>query len=173
MGAEEAIRGTALKHGVEPGSCLPDFEFVTVEGVRKRLSDFRGRKNLVLILTGGHDEGLLEAVAQAYAEFEFHEAQVIAILKDDSEQVRRASGPQSRLFEVVVDSGSALHRRFGSGDSQGESGLAVYVTDRWAEVAFARRTILGDAVPDIAEILGWLEFVDHQCPECFPPERPR
>jgi peroxiredoxin len=150
---------------------LPDFDFVTIDGASRRLSDFRGRKHLVLIFADRNDNAFLNAVARANPAIRDLEAHVIAILRA-TPGVLDAYSPQRWPFDVAVDSRGGLHRAFNAEDDQGASGLAVYVTDRWAEVVYACRTLQGDPAPGIEDLLEWLTFVDHECPECFPSEWP-
>jgi peroxiredoxin len=189
-----AIRGKGPAYGLEPGRCLPDFEFVTVEGVRRQLSDFKGRNNVVVILPGA-DRTLLDALARDHPSLENLEAHVIAILtafpfpatarnlftwnitdfpRPASSTTRRSLPARSTPwpFDVAVDSDGVLYRMLGARDARGAGGMAIYVTDRWAEVKFACRTLQGDPLPGAQDILEWLAFVDHECPECFPSEWP-
>lgn len=159
MGAAKTFKGKGPEYGFERGRCLPDVEFVTAGGVRRRLSDFRGRKNLVVILAG--DPGLPASMAEAIADVNRHDGHVVAILPDASPEALRWP------FDVVADSDGETRRKFSAGDS----GLAVFVTDRWGEVVFAY-TGRGDAAPGAADLLDWLRFADQQCPECFPSEWP-
>jgi hypothetical protein len=151
---------------------LPDFDFVTIGGGSKRLSDFKGRKNLVLILADGDDEAILNEMARAYPAIRNLEAHAIAILKTSPANRLGADSSPRWPFDVSVDSAGERHRAFGAENDQGASGLAIYVTDRWAEVVFACRTLQGDPAPSVADLLDWLTFVDHECPECFPSEWP-
>jgi len=48
----------------------------------------------------------------------------------------------------------------------------VYITDQFGEVFAVYRTREGQSLPNIADILNWLEFVNAQCPECEAPEWP-
>jgi len=164
MDAVTAPKGP--EYGFERGRCLPDVEYVTIGGVQKRLSDFKGQKNLVVILAGGDGDRLPAAMAAADADVRRHDGHVIAVLP--------AAFPEAVYwpFDVVVDSGGALHRKLASDDGRGEPGLAVYITDRWGEVIFVCRTSEGDPAPEAAGLLDWLRFVDQQCPECFPSEWP-
>ena len=65
MDAAKALRGEGPEYGFERGRSLPEVEFVTIGGSRKRLSDFKGRKNLLVILTGEDGDGLPAAIATA------------------------------------------------------------------------------------------------------------
>lgn len=164
MDTVTALKG--VEYGFERGRCLPDVEYVTIGGVQKRLSDFKGRKNLVVILAGGDGDRLPAAMAAAKAEVLRHDGHIIAVLPVASPKA--GDWP----FDIVVDSGGALRRKFAAGDSGGEPRLAVYITDRWGEVMYVCRTSEGDPAPEAAGLLDWLRFVDQQCPECFPSEWP-
>ena len=50
--------------------------------------------------------------------------------------------------------------------------MAIYITDRFGEVFAVFRESEKQAMPSVQEILGWLSFVNSQCPECSPPEWP-
>lgn len=165
MDAAKALRGRGPEYGFERGRCLPDVEFVTIEGDRKRLSDFKGQKNLLVILTGEDGHGLPAAMATVDADIERHDGHAIAVLPAASTEALRWP------FDVVADPGGTVRRKFYSGDS-GEPRLTVFITDRWGEVVFACRTGRGDPAPGADDLVDWLRFVDQQCPECFPSEWP-
>jgi hypothetical protein len=156
----------------ERGQCLRDFFYVALDGERKRSSDFKGRSNLVLIPTDNLNERLLDAIAQSYQEVTLREAHVITVLNCKPTEAVHAGDSPRWPFDVVVDPEGALHREFGPEDESGAVGMTVCITDRRAEVFFVCRTVDGDSAPDIKDVFEWLTFVDYQCPECFPPERP-
>jgi peroxiredoxin len=74
-------------------------------------------------------------------------------------------------YPVLADEDGRIHSEVGAVNPRG-SAAAVYVTDRFGEVFGLYRTRDGQALPKVAEILSWLEFVNSQCPECEPPEWP-
>ena len=165
MDSAKALRGKGPEYGFDRGCCLPDVEFLTIGEVRKRLSDFRGRKNLVVILTGEDGDGLPAAMATADADIKLHDGHVVVVLPDASPEALRWP------FDVVADPGGTVRHKLSFCDS-GEPRLTVFITDRWGEVVFACRTGRGDPAPGVADLLDWLRFVDQQCPECFPSEWP-
>lgn len=165
MGAARSLPERVPEYGLERGRCLPDVEFVTTGGVRKRLSDFKGRKNLLVILAAEDGDPLPAAIAMQAADVDRHDGHVIAVLPGGSAAAR------DWPFDVVADPDGAVRRQFSSG-GRPASRLAVFVTDRWGEVAFACRTDRGDPAPSAAGLVDWLRFVDQQCPECFPSEWP-
>src|SRR6185437_10237979 len=113
---------------------------------------------------------LLKALAARHAEVLEEEAQVIAVLYCAREQAQAIRSREQLPFLVMADSQGAVHRSLGALDQRGAPRLAVYVTDRYAEVFAAFRTAQGDAAPSVQDIVGWLQFINRQCPECFPPE---
>ncbi len=165
MDDSKALSRKGPVYGFERGRCLPDVEFVTVGGARKRLSDFKGRENLVVILTGEDGDGLPAAMATADADVRRHDGHVIAVLHSASPASLRWP------FDVVADPDGTVRRRFSASNSD-DPRLSVFITDRWGEVVFACRTGSGDPAPDATGLLDWLRFVDQQCAECFPPEWP-
>ena len=126
MYAAKPLKGKGPEYGFERGRCLPDVEFVTIGGVRKRLSDFKGRKNLLVILTGEDGEGLPAAMATAVADINAYDGHVIVILPCPSPEALRWP------FDVVADPDGTIRRKFSSADSR-EPRLSVFTTDRWGE----------------------------------------
>lgn len=157
------------------GHCLRDFTLKAASsGHPVHLSDYRGRANLVLIVEDGRpDTAMLTSDAtRHYEEIKNQEAEILAIvapLREDAESPQK----QSKVpYPMLIDESGSIHRQLGAVDSEGHDVAAVYVTDRFGEVFGAYRKAAGQALPDIGDILRWLEFVNAQCPECEPPEWP-
>jgi len=158
------------------GRILPDFALpAAFSGRQVQASGFRGRANLVVIADDGRTEtaNLISEAGRQYAEIKDQEAEVLLIVRPlqltaatDQESLKRLP------CAVLVDEDGAIHRRLGAVDAQGHDSAAIYVTDRYSEVFGVYRKSAGQSVPDIAEILSWLEFINSQCPECEPPEWP-
>lgn len=169
--------------GADPGPCYPgrgtllrNFALLSAGGRQVQLADYRGRANLVVVLAGAQGSepelALLAQLASRQAEILEQEAQVIAVLYCAREQAQAIKSRAQLPFVVLADADGAAHRSLGALDSNGSPRLAVYVTDRYAEVFAAWRTTQGDPAPSPQDILDWLEFINRQCPECFPPEWP-
>ncbi len=158
------------------GQVLRDFVLPSAAGKRVQLSDCRGRANLVIVLAGARGSQpqleLLRQLASRHAAILEQETQVIAVLCCPREQAQAIKERAQLPFVVLADSEGAVHRSLGALDRSGVPRLAVYVTDRYGEVFAAWHTVAGDASPTTQEILEWLEFINRQCPECFPPEWP-
>ena len=65
-----------------------------------------------------------------------------------------------------------VHKSVGAVGAQAVPASAPYITDRFLEVFGAWRTGTGDPLPDISEVLSWLNYLDSQCPECTQIEWP-
>lgn len=156
------------------GHRLHEFELVSALGRTIHLSDYRGRANLVLIISDARPETakLMSDTASQYADIRNEEAEVLAIMHMSRKQAAEAKERLKLPYPVLADEDSRIHRELGGVDSQGRASAAVYVTDRFGEVFGVYRTSGGQLVPSIADILNWLEFVNAQCPECEPPEWP-
>ena len=170
--------GDAIPSSPYPGrgQVLRDFALLSAAGKLVQISDYRGHANLVLVLAGARgsepDLALLRELSGYQAQILEQEAQVVAILYCGREQAQVIRERACFPFAVLADSEGTVHRSLGALGPAGAPSLAVYVTDRYAEVFAAWRAALGEPPPGAQEILGWLEFINHQCPECFPPEWP-
>lgn len=156
------------------GQQLRDVGLPSAIGAYIQLSEYRGRRNLVLVFADERraTAELLSAMAAQEEVFKAEEAQIVVITQLPREE---SAGMRDRLqlpFPVLSDKEGQIHRAFGTTDSQGHATAAVYVTDRYAVVFGVYRTRDGQALPTVAETLKWLEFINSQCPECEPPEWP-
>lgn len=119
------------------GALLRDIPARTSDGRDVRVSDFRGRRNVVLIFPAqdGCEEQALAAVQS---------------LADD---------PELREQEAVVLTASTPEAR----EAFGAPDWALFITDRYGEIFYVARH--PDPLPGAAEVLKWLEFINLQCPE--------
>lgn len=153
---------------------LRDFALTSADGREVRLSDYRGRSHLVLILTDDRSgtAELLSELASQYARIKKEEAEVLAVARLSAEQAAEVRQQMDLPYPILADENGQLHRELGAIDVQGRSCAALYIADRFTEVFAAFRTRDGQNLPTTGEILNWLEFMNHQCPECEPPEWP-
>lgn len=129
---------------LERGMLLRDVPAQTFDGHSVSVSDFRGRRNLVLILPGmqGEEASLLSELRQSAAELQEEEAVVL-----------------------IADPSDDAHRHYGAASPEGSRIAAVYIADRYGEIYFAAHSGPGDSLPAAAEMLEWLRFINAQCPE--------
>ncbi len=143
------------------GQLMRDFVLASATGERVSLSDYRGKKNLVVVFTGHERLLLLQQLAAQQNELSNEQAQVLVVLLGEISDLHLP-------FAVVGDADGTVHAAVGAA----ADAPALYITDRFGEVFAAFRTAEGKALPSAAEVLDWLDFVNQQCEECFPPEWP-
>jgi hypothetical protein len=114
------------------GALLRDISARTLNGEDVSISDFRGRRDLVLIFPGPDADRLVQA------------------LRGHTDDVRS----EEAVVLIAPDSARELYAAPSS---------AVFLTDRFGEIFFSARH--PEALPDAAEVLRWLEFINAQCPE--------
>lgn len=160
-------QGSSHARVLAPGQSLPDIQMVTVDGRRIYPSDFKGRSNLLLILSADPADRLLEAAARRHSEVKQREAVLVAILRCSRAEALQAGDAGRWPFLVVSDPEGSVTSRLGMPPGPEASAC---VTDRWGEVFHVSRLSAGDEHAQLDALLSWLDFVEHQCPECFPSE---
>ena len=124
-----AVPSASLKQGPRPmdavangiGRWVPDVAFVTVEGKKGRLSDFKGKKALVVAFTGAscplskRFAPTLAAIEKAYGPkgVAFVFVDPIAV-KGAKEDLREMAGEQGFEGPVILDEDESLTRALGA-----------------------------------------------------------
>ena len=80
---------------------------------------------------------------------------------------------QKQSLVLLIDHDGSLHQQYGAVDEVGQLAQVIYITDRYGEIVSVFHTFGGEQLPATEELLKLLEFLNHQCPECEPPEWPR
>jgi peroxiredoxin len=130
--------------------------------------DYKQRTSLVvLLLHGGGCErcrAMLGAVAGLYGEVRAIGAEVLAVVSDDAEAVRRLALETDLPFPLLADGGGSVRTAF-----VGE-GVGLALADRYNALFEGWSADDADGLPEAAELREWLAFLDMQCDECHPPE---
>lgn len=155
-------------HPVE-GTVLRDFRLPSSGGAEVQLSEYRARANLVVVFAGDKDSAhdLLSQLERGREELAANEAQslgVVARSQKEASELKRALGLG---FEILADEDAKVHRLMGAEDREQHIMPRVFVTDRFGEI-FA--IFKPPHLPDVSELLSWIEFIGRQCPECAPRE---
>lgn len=171
MSQAEIAGGKVSPKGELPGIGyrLRDFVLRSTAGAEVRLSDYRGRSNLILIFgaLSAQCSVLIGDVAAQYQRLREEQAEVLFIIPAPIEKDEQ---PIQLPFPVLVDSGRQLYAEYGLQlNSDPISG--IFIADRFGELA-ASYVGPETANATCASILKWLEFINSQCPECEPPEWP-
>ncbi len=156
------------------GDVIRDFELISSQGHPVLLSEYRGRRNLVLVLAGNSDSAnsLLSELVQYQPQLAGNEARALAVVPGTRERAYQLKHALHLNFVLLADEDRRVHLSMGTADQAGHVLPAVFVTDRFGEVFAAFKTAQGMALPAVAEIVGWLEFINQLCPECGPSEWP-
>jgi peroxiredoxin Q/BCP len=167
---------TAAKSFPTRGHLMPDFTLSSSDGKQVSLYDYRGRSNLVLFFAGrtkdSTDSPLLSALAKRYGEIAETDSEVVVVLAESVAQADEFRRKMHFLVSVLSDPDMRVHNMVGACGAQAVPGAALYITDRFLEVFAVWRTGGGERLPDITDILSWLNYLDSQCPECTQIEWP-
>jgi peroxiredoxin len=170
MSQAEIAGGKVSQKGEIPrsGYRLRDFVLKTPEEREVRLSDYRGRSTLILIVETApeHCAALVRDLASQYPRVREEQAEVLVIAPKSSGQKNSLQLP----FPILSDSDGSIQDEYGL-QTGGQPISAIFIADRFGELT---ASYVGSEVADAtsASVLKWLEFINSQCPECEPPEWP-
>jgi peroxiredoxin len=133
---------------------VPDFVLESSEGKLVRLSDYRGRRDLLLVFPG-QDSGsseLLQALSAKKDELESEETVVLVLVPRDVAHAREVKAEQQIPFPVLADADGAVHERYGA---------LLVLTDRYGEIYSIHR----DKWPDADDLMASVRHINAECPE--------
>jgi peroxiredoxin len=158
------------------GHLMPDFTLLSSCGNPVSLYDYRSRSNLVLYFAGRAKDSaarpLLSALFKRYGEIAETGSEVIVVLAESIAQADEFRRKMHFPVPVLSDPDMRVHNTVGASGAQAVPAPALYITDRFLEVFAVWRTGAGDRLPDISDVLSWLNYLDSQCPECTQIEWP-
>lgn len=155
-----------------PGFMIRDFTLPSSGGSNFRMSQLRGRSNVLVVFAGQSDimRGFLEDAARHIDEFTSLETTIVVVFPHAAEQHALTNGLP---FLVLHDDAHTAYRFSGATDENDLPAPLIYLTDRFGEIVSTYSAVNHSMPPPVLEILRTLEFMSHQCPECEPPEWPR
>jgi hypothetical protein len=122
---------------LRPGDLIPHFDVTNLQGETVAYSTIWQRRNLVLVTLPASDaDGTFRRYASQIA------AEVRALVKHDT--------------ECVITRDSVI----------GIPCPGVVIADRWGEIAHVASGSLVADLPHHQELVDWVTYVQHQCPEC-------
>jgi peroxiredoxin Q/BCP len=127
--------GECAMKAVSVGDKAPDFELVNQSGDKVRLSDFLGKKNVVLYFypkdfTSGCTKEAC-AFRDSYEEFKDIGAEVLGVSSDTQETHGLFSVKLGLPFQILSDGGGKVRKLYGVPSSLGMiPGRVTYVIDR-------------------------------------------
>lgn len=146
---------------------VPSLSLPSTAGATISTSDYRSRRNLVLILAdslAARAEILME-LAEHYAEFQQQEAEILVIAPPTPENKAWAQAHRALPFPLLWDDNGVAAEALGAEVLDAGSSLLVYVADRFGEIYSVYRPGEGYHLPTVKELLETLEFIEVQCPE--------
>ncbi len=157
-----------------PGFMIRDFTIVSKRGEDVRISSFRGRSNLAIVFPGHSDamRVFLEDVGRHDHEFTEQDTMVVVVVPYGPEE---QAIPIENIppFLVLYDKTYTVYQLSGTTDGNGRPVPLACLTDRFGEIVSTYVAPSHSMLPNVAEILRTIDYVNQQCPECEPPEWPR
>lgn len=151
------------------GGIFPDVALFSTTGTRVRVSDYRGRRNLVLIFceTGCCESvrSLVCLVSELYSEFLAEEAEVFVVVQGVDRGFESLEAGCVPALPVLLDrEGHALELLSALGMGQ-DSFPVVCVVDRYGEVRYVYRAADSQGSCAARDILDWVRYINLECPE--------
>jgi peroxiredoxin Q/BCP len=124
-----------MSSGLNIGEMAPDFELQAAPGEAVRLSDFRGRKTVVLFFYPKDETAgcTIEVCSfrDAHADFVDAGAEVIGISSDSLSSHERFAGRHQLPYRLLSDPGGTVAKRYGLHKALGVfPGRVTFVIDR-------------------------------------------
>ena len=151
------------------GEIVPDFVLLTREGTSVRISDYRGKRNLVLIFCGAGISGpvrsLLRDVSESYREFAAEEVELFAVVQGADYKDEDLDRGGTLAFPFLLDRLGHVHDLFGAPASAQDLFPLAGIVDRYGELRHVSR--VGDPGGPFGahEILDWVRYINLECPE--------
>jgi mycoredoxin-dependent peroxiredoxin len=118
------------------GKQAPDFSAKTADGKTIRLSDFKGKKNVVLVFYQGSFCSVCGAqltnIQSHLSDFKAQDAEIIAISADDKLHAMQSVGEHGLTFNVVPDADKSIIQKFGIANvsKKGIAWPSLFVIDK-------------------------------------------
>jgi peroxiredoxin Q/BCP len=147
--------------GVEVGQKAPDFELPDASGTRVRLSDFRGKKAVVLYFYPKDDTPGCTAEAcsfrDSYEDFQEAGAEVIGVSSDSASSHEKFARRHKLPFTLLSDADGKVRKQYGVPATLGLlPGRVTFVIDRDGAVRHVFNSQL-QATRHVSEALAALE----------------
>ena len=134
MGLLDGLLGTG-EPGIKVGDAAPEFDLTDAAGKRVRLSDFRGKRNVVLYFYPKDDTpGCTKEACSfrdSYQSFTDAGAEVIGVSSDDGASHQKFAEKFHLPFTLISDTGGSVRKRYGVPATLGLlPGRVTFVIDR-------------------------------------------
>lgn len=150
----------------QPGQRLLDFSLPSTLGHPIRISDFRNRVNLVVMICAPQSiEALYPILADlnlVNSELVTENTQALVVLPVSLDEAEQLHDEFSLTYPLMADADGKVTREM---IQVHQPGLEMYILDRYGEIYAVERIETGGHLPESREILDWVRFMEIQCPE--------
>ena len=151
------------------GEIVPELTLLSTAGASVRVSDYRSKRNLILIFCGAVNSAsarrVVRRVSELYAEFVAEEAEVFAVVQGAGDEAEDLDGSCNPPFPILLDKDRHAHELFGIRSSEQHSLPAVCVVDRFGELRHVSRAAGSQPSGFARDILEWVRYINLECPE--------
>lgn len=160
---------------LSPGEILPLFRLPEVNGAGQAGPiDYKQQRNLVLFFFHSAEcercKQLLSEIAVHYGDYREREADVLAISTVEITSLRLLADELALPFPLLSDGDGRVSRRYLNDVENILPQAAIFIADRWGEIFAQEISEADDDMIAESDIREWLDFIEMQCEECFPPE---
>jgi len=155
-----------LREAVAVGNPAPDFALPDYLGNNVKLSAYRGRANVLLVLNRGlmcpYCRKNLQELAGAYAQFQERKTEILSIGADSAAAFQRFWSANSIPFPGLPDPERRVLRKYGQQVRLMRLGRlpAVLLVDRQGIVRYVHYGGSMMDIPPVQELLGWVDRVN-------------
>jgi peroxiredoxin len=143
------------------GAVAPNFTLASLEGEPVTRSAYRARKHLALLMIPGVDlsaRAYIEGLRDIYGAIRAADGEVLVLIADSA---AHADGLRAALdvpFPLLLDPDGAASRKYLPDAAR----YGLFILDRYGKL-HAQWALAALPLPPVADVVEWLEVVDHQC----------
>lgn len=166
---EEDAMEQEVRAKLELNHLVPNFQLETVDGKRISPTDFKERKNLVILFFNPRNSCDLEMMAEVrhrYEEFADANAEVLAIASGPMEEVKDCMTALKLPFPLLHDAHNEAVCAYCVAES------SVFVADKYGELKM-QGSLCGAVDETLDQVVSALELIELECPECGVPTWPK
>lgn len=147
---------------LERGRTVPSFWLPDASGNTVKLFSYKAKRNLCLFFPkapfASASHQLLEAFSRNYRAIQSTDTEVLAVLHGTVADAAKLQGDIILPYPVLADMQAETTRKY---LPPGYTG--IFITDRYGELYYQDLATDESELPDIAEILERLHYIDTQC----------
>lgn len=147
---------------LELGHIVPDFRLQTVDGKVISPTDFKERKNLVILFFNPRNRCELEMMAEVrrrYHEITDENAEVLGIATGPLDELKTCAATLNAPFPLLSDVQNEAICKYCVSES------TVFVADRYGVLKF-QGPMCQDVDGTLNAVISTLELIELECPEC-------